>query len=124
MDEFRITVRATLKNTTRNANLTLANMSKSFTQAGNPGMGPGKTTCTTSDTVVTLTGITSPGWISITNHDLTNYVEFGPTAAGAIVPFVYVPPLATVLFYMAASVTLRSRANTATVITTILCAER
>lgn len=45
-------------------------------------------TCTTSDTAITFTGVTTQGWCMLQNLDGTNFVSVGPGNAGAIVNFV------------------------------------
>ena len=71
-------------------------------------------TCTTSDTVLTLSGITTPGLVMLYNLDSTNYVEWGPTSGGAIVKVGKLTPQgAPAVFNAFGSVTLRTQANTA-----------
>jgi hypothetical protein len=45
-------------------------------------------TCTTSDTLITFTGVTTQGWCMLQNLDATNYVTVGPNNSGAILNFV------------------------------------
>lgn len=74
--------------------------------------------CTTSDTALTLGAMSSAnyGYARFTNLDATNYVDFGPTVAGAIAPFVRVKAgEQSGWFRLTPSITLRSQANTATV---------
>lgn len=77
----------------------------------------GAVSCPTADTVFDLTGITanSTRWVMIQNLDPTNYVEFGPTSGGAIIPMIKLLAGEFCLFPMSPSVVLRSRANTAAV---------
>lgn len=84
------------------------------TQSTQGGGGPGVVSVTTSDAVVTLSNITTPGWIFVKNLDATNYFEIGPTSGGAIVKFIKLMPGEFAVFRLAASVTLRAQANTAT----------
>lgn len=71
-------------------------------------------TCTTSDTVLTLTGITTPGLVHLYNLDATNTVDWGPTSGGAIVKLGTLKPQgAPAIFNAYGSVTLRTQANTA-----------
>lgn len=66
----------------------------------------------TSDTVITLTGVTTPGWCTIKNTDATNYVEVGPTSGGAIVKCMQIKAGEQAQFRIAGSVVLRAIANT------------
>ncbi len=71
--------------------------------------------CTTSDTALTLTGITTPGIVCLYNLDATNYVEWGPTSGGAIVKCgKLMPQGAPAVFNAVGTVALRVQANTAT----------
>lgn len=44
-------------------------------------------TLSTSDTVVDLTGLTTPRFAILHNLDPTNAIQFGPTASAALAPF-------------------------------------
>lgn len=69
----------------------------------------------TSDTVITLTGVTTPLAIVIENIDATNYVKIGPTVAGAIAPMARLMPGGVMVLPLEPSVVLRAQANTASV---------
>ena len=78
------------------------------------GMVPGTLSITTSDTVLTI-NVTTLGWAYIQNLDATNYVTFGPTAAGALVPCLRLKPNEPAqLVRLVPGVTYRMQANTAT----------
>lgn len=109
-----ITITGNLSCTNGTFSFATRESSKQANQSAVGGGGPGVVSCTTSDTVVTLGNLTTPGWGFIKNLDSTNYVEIGPTSGGAIVPFIKLLPGEFAIFRLAASVTLRSQANTAT----------
>ncbi len=69
----------------------------------------------TSDTVVTLTGITTPSIIVIENTDSTNYIDIGSTVTGAIAPLARLQPGKWIAFEAYPSVVVRAQAHTATV---------
>ncbi len=72
-------------------------------------------TVPTSDTVISLTGVTTPRMISIKNLDATNYIDIGPTVGGAIAPcarLLFGEPL---VMPLTPSVVLRGQAHTASV---------
>jgi hypothetical protein len=60
-----------------------------------------------------------PGVVAIQNHDLNNYVRFGPNSGGNMVPLIRIPPGKTVRLYLDEAVTLRAVANSAPVSVTI-----
>jgi len=82
------------------------------TNAG--GGNPGTVTVTTSEGDITI-GLTTPGICIIQNIDPTNYVEYGPKSGGAMVVFGKIKPGEFAFFRFGASVTLRCKANTASV---------
>ena len=73
-------------------------------------------TIPTSDTIVTLTGVTTPRAILIENKDATNYVSVGPTATGAIVKLIRLLAGENCVFFIEPGVVIRAQANTASVI--------
>lgn len=89
---------------------------KTFVQTGVGGPSPGRVALPTSDTVISLAGLTTPGFFSVTNHDPTNYVVIGPTVEGAIAPFIKLLPGMSLPIYLAAGVVLRGQANGGTCI--------
>jgi hypothetical protein len=71
-------------------------------------------TCTTSDTLISFTGVTTQGWCILQNLDATNYVGVGPNNAGAILTFIrLVPNGGRAVFQLDPSVGFRIQANTA-----------
>lgn len=77
----------------------------------------------TSDTVITLTGVTAARWASIRNTDATNYIDIGPTVAGAIAPMFRLKAGEVWAGPLVPSVVLRGQANTAAVIIEVLLLE-
>lgn len=69
----------------------------------------------TSDTVVDLGDLVAARWCYLRNLDTTNYIDVGPTVAGAIAPMVRLKAGEACLFPLSASVVLRAQANTASV---------
>jgi hypothetical protein len=70
-------------------------------------------TCTTADTAITFTGVTTQGYCMLQNLDTTNYVTFGPASAGAIVNFMRLKAGECAVFRLDPSCTFRVQANTA-----------
>lgn len=68
----------------------------------------------TSDTALTLTGITSPGWVMFQNLDSTNSIKIGPDDAGAILPMIQLPPKGFAILPAYASVSFRHQATAGT----------
>lgn len=77
----------------------------------------------TSDTVITLTGVTTPKAICIENLDATNYVKIGPTSGGAIVPMARLSPGSSMVVELEPGVVLRAQANSAAVVIAVLIVE-
>lgn len=118
-DEIRMNMSITVRNDTYAFDKTILKSNKTFDQTGIGGPAPGRVSVPAADTVIDTTMFTTPGLICITNHDATNYVEFGPTSAAAIVPFMKLEPGMSCAFYLAAGVTLRGRADTAACICSV-----
>jgi hypothetical protein len=78
------------------------------------GGNPGTITITTSEADITI-GLTSPRFCIIENLDDTNYFTIGPKSAGAMVALAKLKPGEFAVIPLAASVTLRAIANTASV---------
>lgn len=68
--------------------------------------------CATSDAAVTTSGVTALGICRLKNLDGTNYVDFGPTSGGAIVPLIRVKAGEVAVFRLTPGISLRSQANT------------
>jgi hypothetical protein len=111
-DEIRMNLNVNVSKASASFDKQVLKTNKTFTQTGVGGPSPGRVSVPTSDTVISLAGLTTPGLVCITNHDTANYVEFGPTSAGAIVKMIKVPAGQSAVFYLAASVVLRGIANT------------
>jgi len=118
-DEIRMNLQVSVKKDAASFNKTILSVNKTFTQTGVGGPSPGRVSVPAADTVISLTGLTTPGIFCITNHDVTNYVEFGPTAAGAINVFMKLNPGESGVFRLATGVVLRGRANTAACVCSI-----
>lgn len=87
-----------------------------FDQTTAGGGNPGTVNIGTSDEVISLGDISTPGWCWMKNLDDTNYVDIGPTSAGAIVPMIRMEAGETAgPFRLNPSLTLRGQANTAAV---------
>lgn len=69
----------------------------------------------TSEEVLSLGDIVTPGLCVFQNLDDTNYVDIGPTSGGAIVPMIRLAAGRAALMWLNPSVTLRGQANTAPV---------
>lgn len=72
-------------------------------------------TIPTSNTVITLTGVTSPRAILIKNRDTANYIDIGPTSGSSLVACVRLRAGESCLMPLTPSVVLRGQANTASV---------
>lgn len=77
----------------------------------------------TSDTVITLSGVTTPKAVCIENLDETNYVKIGPTSGGAIVPIARLSPRSSMVVELEPGVVLRGQANGSAVNIAILIVE-
>jgi hypothetical protein len=78
------------------------------------GGNPGTVTVTTSEGDITI-GLTTPGNIVIENLDATNFVEYGPKSGGSMILFGKILPGDFHKFYLGGSVTIRAKADTASV---------
>lgn len=68
----------------------------------------------TTDTALTLSGITTPGWVMFLNLDATNNIDIGPTSGGAIVPMITLKPKQAAVLYAKSSVAFRHQASAGT----------
>jgi len=118
-DEIRMNMQVTVNKSAASFSKTALNSNKTFDQTGVGGPSPGRVSLTTSDTAISLAGLSTPGLVVITNHDATNYCEFGPTSGGAIVKMIKLLPGMSAVFYLAAGVSLRGQANTATCVISV-----
>lgn len=101
----------------------IAGIQQSITQ-GNPGGGnPGKVALTTSESVISFSGLTALGWCIITNTGTTNNARFGPESGGALVPCIEIRPGETQIVRLIAGVTYRAVAITAATTIDIRCFE-
>jgi hypothetical protein len=64
-----------------------------------------------SDTALTLANLTTWGYIAIINIDLTNYVTYGPTAAGVLAPFGRIGPGEIAILRLEPGILWRWKAN-------------
>lgn len=79
------------------------------------GGNPGIVDIGTSEEDIALGDIATPRWTFFKNLDTTNYFEVGPKSGGAMVVFARLGPGEGTWIPLAAGVTLRAKANTATV---------
>lgn len=118
-DEIRMNLRVSVKKDAAFIDKNILSTNRTFTQTGVGGPSPGRVSVPTADTVISLAGFTTPGVFAITNHDVTNYVEFGPTVAGAIAPLIRLTPGESTVFRLTTGAVLRGRSNTAACICSI-----
>ena len=91
-----------------------ANKSTQATQT-TPGGVQRRQSVPTSDTVLTVTGVTTPRAIHITNLDATNYIDIGPTVSSAIAPCARLKAGESLVMPLVPTVVLRGQANTSAV---------
>lgn len=118
-DEIRMNQQVTVIKSSASFDKVALKSNKTFDQTGVGGPSPGRVSLTTSDTAISLASLSTPGLVVITNHDATNYCEFGPTSGGAIVKMIKLLPGMSAVFYLAAGVSLRGQANTATCVISV-----
>lgn len=70
----------------------------------------------TSDTVIVLSGVTAARAVFIENTDDTNYIDLGPTVAGAIAPLIRLKAGEVAMLPLKPSIVLRGQANTGSVV--------
>lgn len=70
---------------------------------------------TAGGTVVSFPDLTTLGWLYMRNLDSANYVTFGPTATGALVPFGRMQAGEPAVLRLEPGISLRLLANTAPV---------
>lgn len=78
------------------------------------GGNPGTVSVTTSEGDITIS-LSAPGMVVIENLDATNFVQYGPKSGGAMIPFAKIKAGEWHKFALDGSVTLRAKADTATV---------
>jgi hypothetical protein len=110
-DEIKASVRLSV--TKGNLKLAYGGTTRSITMAGVKGGNPGTVNIGTSDEAISLGDIGSAGYAYFRNLDATNYVEIGPTVAGAIAPFLRLAAGEESLVKLTPAVALRGQANTA-----------
>ncbi len=86
----------------------------------NVGVVGGSYSITTSAmNIPNLSGLTAEGWCVMQNLDPTNYVTWGPSNSGTMVPVGKLKPGESIQFRVAPSAVLMAQANTAAVL--LLC---
>lgn len=110
-NEISITVAASLANV--NLTDTISSLTKRITQT-NQEMLSKVVSVTTSEADLDTTGITTLGWLYIRNLDATNYIQYGPKSAGAMVAFGKLKAGEFAILRLMTGITLRWVANTAT----------
>ena len=97
-----------------NGNLKLSeNDSITIDQASALGGNPGTVSVGTSEEVVALGDIVTLGYCFIKNLDATNYVTYGPEAAGAMAAMGRLKAGEFTILRLEPGITLRAQANTA-----------
>jgi hypothetical protein len=84
----------------------------SITQAVAKGPTPGTVVVGTSEEVISFAELTTLGLIQIINLDTTNFVQFGPESAGAMVAAIRLKPGEPNQFRLEPGVTYRAKADT------------
>jgi len=108
-----IRAQMSLRITKGNYNDTTA-LSIAADQAGSGGGNPGVVDIGTADEPIAAGDLASTkGHAVFQNLDETNYVEFGPEAAGVLVPTIKLKPGEFAYMPLVPDVTIRARANTA-----------
>ena len=69
-----------------------------------------------ADEVIDLTDVTTPKEMYFKNLDAVNYVDIGPTTAGAILPLIRLAAGEHCVFPLSPGVVIRAQANTAAVL--------
>ena len=87
--------------------------SATITQAVAKGPTPGTVNVGTSEEVISFAELTTLGLIQILNLDTTNFVQFGPESAGAMVAAMRLKPGEPNQFRLEPGVTYRAKADTA-----------
>lgn len=82
-------------------------------QATVGGPSPGMISVGTSEEVITFTDITTPTLLVIQNLDATNFITYGPTSGGVMIPVGKILAGKFNVITLDASVTLRAKADTA-----------
>lgn len=85
-----------------------------ISQAAIGGGNPGTVDVTTSEGDITIS-LSTPGMVVIENLDSANYVQYGPKSGGAMIPFSKLKAGEWHKFALDGSVTIRAKADTATV---------
>lgn len=94
-----------------------------FAQAAIGGGVPGSITVTTAEMDIDLSPLGTKGWVRLQNVDETNYVDWGPKSAGAMVPIGRMLPGEPALFRLNSAAILRMKANVASCKVQILAFE-
>lgn len=116
-NEISINVNATLKNPSTGSSGFLGDSfapgNSNYTQT-TAGKFERVIATSTSDTAITLTGITTPGWCMLLNLDSTNSIDWGPTASAAIAPVGTLGPGGIAIFQCKSTVAIRVQASAST----------
>lgn len=68
----------------------------------------------TTDTALTLSGITTPGCVMFMNLDATNNIDIGPASGGAIVPMLTLKPKQSAVLWAKSTAGFRHQASAGT----------
>lgn len=102
---------------------TIGNAQQSISQSTLGGGGPGFLSIGTSEEAVAFTDVSSLGWCYIKNLDTTNFVNFGPESAGAMVKVGRLKAGEACVLRLEPGITLRMKADTAACKVQIICLE-
>lgn len=108
----------------RNGNLVISKDSSAIRvdQATKGGGQPGTISATTTDTAITISGLTAPRWAYMRNIG-TNPIKVGPTSGGAIVSMIQLSAGEVALLPLVPSVALRLQTTTGTSQLELTCLE-
>lgn len=109
-NELKVNVEANLRN--GNHSVTFAPGVVAVTQAAIGGI-DNVVSVGTSEEVISIGDVATLGWCFLRNLDATNYVEWGPTSAGAMVGVGRLEPGEVAACRLKPGITLRMQANTA-----------
>lgn len=113
--ELKVTIQGTLTKGSGSTatKRTWNNGQLSVDVAATGAFGPQTLSIGTAEEAITFTDITTEGWLFLKNLDGTNYVQWGPESAGAMVVMGRLKPGEEACFRMDSGATLRLKANTA-----------
>jgi len=84
--------------------------------SGSPNVDENTKTITTAGTNITLSNVTTPGYVALRNTDTTNFVDIGYDDSGTIRDLIRLKPGEMCMFRLQPARTLRGKADTASVV--------